>query len=605
VILGTGGSVFQKRLILIEVALGCLMAVLFGRLWFLQITRADFYREKAEQNRLRIIELPAPRGLIMDRQGELLVDNEISFSLVLRREYMKDRQQLLRVLKARFALDPEFVGRKLEEYRLVPTVFPIVLKNRLSFAEIAFTEAHFERFPELTLEWVPTRRYLMGSMASHLNGYVGEVTPAELRLVAFSSRRPGDIVGKTGLERHYNSILTGTKGQQKVFINSIGQITQVVDRIPAAKGHDISLSIDGRLQRVAEELLEGQKGALVAMDVRTGEIYCMVSKPEFDPNMFVGQLSPTVWRQLVEDPDKPMQNKAIQGAFAPGSIFKILVAAAAMAEGVIREDTQFFCAGETTMQGRLVHCWNASGHGAVSLLDAIANSCNIYFYNVGIRLGVDRIHHWAVRMGLGVKSGVDLPSERAGLIPSSEWKRRVYGQKWYSGETISVAIGQGAVSVTPIQVARFMSAVALNAEPPVPRLRLEPGETGRPGAGPLLPAETHQRIVQGMQMVVDSGTGTRARLEGISVAGKTGTAQLINTETAERLKNYATQFKENSWFACFAPVEDPRIAIAVIVEHGGHGGTMAAPIAGEVLRKYFELYPPPGGGQRAEASHGR
>jgi len=602
---GPSGSLFQKRLILFELALGGLLLVLFGRLWYLQITRADYYREKAEQNRLRIIELPAPRGLIMDRQGRLLVDNEISFSLVLRREYMKDNQMLLRVLRERFGLDPAFVDRKLEEYRRVPTVFPIVLKNRLSFAEIAFAEAHFERFPELTLEWVPTRRYLLGSMASHLNGYVGEVTPGELKQTAFASRRPGDIVGKTGLERFYDSMLGGDKGQQKVFINSIGQITQVVERIPSSKGHDLTLSIDTELQRRAEELMEGQKGALVAMDVRTGELYCLVSKPEFDPNLFVNQLSPAQWRQLVEDPDKPLQNKVIQGAFAPGSIFKILVATAALAEGVITEDTQFSCTGETMMLGRLVHCWNASGHGAVSLLDAIANSCNIYFYNVGIRLGVDRIHHWAVRMGLGVKSGVDLPSERSGLMPSSEWKQRVFGQKWYSGETISVAIGQGAVSVTPIQVARFMCAIALNTEPPVPRLRLEPDDRSRPDRKTLLSAALHHRIVQGMQMVVDAGTGTRARLEGITVAGKTGTAQLINTETAERLKNYETRFKENSWFACFAPVDDPRIAVAVIIEHGGHGGTAAAPIAGEVMRKYFELYPLPGADRLVEARRGQ
>ncbi len=435
----------------------------------------------------------------------------------------------------------------------MPAVFPIVLKNRLSFAEIAFTEAHFERFPELTLEWVPTRRYLLGPMASHLNGYVGEVTPEELKQAAFASRTPGDIIGKTGLERYYDSILDGDKGQQKVFINSIGQITQVVERIPSTKGSDLTLSIDAELQRNAEELMEGQKGALVAMDVPTGQLLCLVSKPEFDPNLFVSQLSPAQWRQLVDDPDKPLQNKVIQGAFAPGSIFKILVAVAALAEGVIAEDTQFICAGETMMSGRLVHCWNASGHGAVSLLDAIANSCNIYFYNVGIRLGIDRIHDWAVRMGLGVKTGIDLPSERAGLMPSSEWKQRVYGQKWYSGETISVAIGQGAVSVTPVQVARFMSAVALNAKPPVPRLRLEPDDRPRPDRKPLLPAALHQRIVQGMQMVVDSGTGTKARLEGITVAGKTGTAQLINTETAERLKNYEARFKENSGSA-FAPV---------------------------------------------------
>jgi penicillin-binding protein 2 len=588
-------SIYQHRILIVMAVIGSVFLVLFGRLWYIQITRGDYFRDQAERNRLRIINIPAPRGLILDRKGRVLVDNEISFSLILRREYMEDKGRLLDVIERHLGLERADLEKKLEDFRLVPTVFPIPLKNRLDFAEIAFVEAHRDRFPELSLEWIPTRRYVLGPMASHIFGYVGEVTPEELAQPAFRSLAPGDIVGKAGLERFYNARVKGTKGQEKVFINSIGQITRVVEKIPAQKGRDLPISIDLEIQKKAEEMMEGQKGAVVAIDPRTGEVLCMVSKPEFDPNLFIGHLSRQQWQELVDNPDKPLQNKVIQGTFAPGSIFKILVAAAALGEKLIDPETTFFCPGQTEMLGRIVHCWNASGHGSVQLMEAITNSCNIYFYNVGLKVGVDRIHNWAVRMGLGTRSGIDLPGERAGLVPSSEWKQKTYGQPWYQGETVSVAIGQGAVNVTPLQVACFMCAISTDAAPPVPRFLLEQGPPpARPARVPLLPAEVSDLVVTGMQNVVESGTGTRARLEGIPIAGKTGTAQLINTQTAERLQDYQKEFRENSWFACFAPVGDPRIAIAVIVEHGGHGGTTAAPVAAEIMRKYFELYPLPG-----------
>lgn len=586
-------TLYQRRILFIAAGIALVFLLLFARLWYIQITRGEYYRDQAERNRLRIIELPAPRGLFLDRNGKLLVDNEVSFSLILRREFMKDRDQLLRILDRYFNLERAHVEKKLDEYRYIATVFPITLKNHLCFAEIAYVEAHKERFPELSLEWVPTRRYVCGEMASHLIGYVGEVTADELKQPAFSGVSPGDFVGKSGLERRYNGRLIGRKGQQKVFINSLGEVTRVVDNIPAQKGRDLLLTIDKDIQITAEEVMKDQKGALVAMNPRTGEIYCLVSKPEFDPNLFMGHLSPAKWKEFTDNPDHPLQNKVIQGAFAPGSVFKILVASAALGEGLIDTQTSFSCTGETIMLGRTVHCWETKGHGAVQLAEAIINSCNIYFYNLGLRVGVDKINMWALRMGMGLKTGIDLPGERAGLIPSSAWKKRTTGLPWYQGETISVAIGQGAVSVTPIQVARFMSAIALNRVPPVPHLVANDGEYPRAGlsTGPLLPPEMHDIIVSGMQNVVEQGTGTNARLEGIHVAGKTGTAQIINTETAEKMQNYQDEFKENSWFACFAPVENPQIAIAVLVEHGGHGGTTAAPIAAGIMEKFFTLYP--------------
>jgi penicillin-binding protein 2 len=305
-------TIYQRRILIVMGVLGVLFLILFGRLWYIQITRSDFFLDQAERNRLRIIDLPAPRGLILDRKNRVLVDNEISFSLILRREYMKDKERLLGVLERNLGLERAHVEKKLEEFRYVPTVFPITLKNRLDFSEIAFVEAHKERFPELSLEWIPTRRYVLGSMASHVLGYVGEVTPAELLQPAFQSLAPGDVVGKSGLERFYNAQVKGTKGQEKVFINSIGQITRVVERIPATKGQDLQVSLDLDIQKKAEEMMEGQKGAVVAIDPRNGEILCLVSKPEFDPNLFISARAlGTIWWRIPTNRSRTRSSKEL------------------------------------------------------------------------------------------------------------------------------------------------------------------------------------------------------------------------------------------------------------------------------------------------------
>lgn len=597
-------TVYHRRIVSIGVLIALVMLLLIVRLWYIQVTRSDYYREKAEQNRLRIHEEPAPRGLILDRRGRVLVENELAFSLVLRREYMHNKERLLQVLQRYFGLERQQVEAKLEEYRSVPVVFPITLKNRLKFKEIAFVESHQQSFPELSLDNVSTRHYVYGPMASHLLGYTGEITPRELERTEFAGLKPGDVIGKNGLEREYNRRLMGRKGVVRLYTNSIGQTTGILDKIPPQNGQDLRLSLDLDLQQEAEKQMADYTGALVALDPRTGEIYCMVSKPEFDPNIFTGNLTPQAWKELIENPHKPLQNKVIRGTYSPGSIFKVLVALAGLGEGEITPQTSFFCGGQTNLLGRIVHCWNAGGHGEVHLIDAITNSCNIYFYNVGLKLGVDRIHHWALLAGFGRKTGIDLPGEQSGLIPSTAWKERTYHRPWYTGETVSVAIGQGAVSVTPLQVASFMAAVARNRVPPKPTL-LYGGDASATAGKPLFPVDSWRIVEEGMEDVVSRGTGTRARLPGIRVAGKTGTAQVISTKTAEQMDDYEKRFKEHSWFACFAPVDNPRIAIAVIVEHGGHGGAVAAPLAAGVLEKYFQLYPEPAGSTVKEVAHAR
>jgi penicillin-binding protein 2 len=585
-------TVYRLRILLIGgfIALGCL--VLLARLWYVQITRHDIFRDRADKNRLRIVEVPAPRGLILDRHGHVLVENEVAFSLILRREYIKDRDHLLTTLQSRFDLERGYVEERLAEYRSVPDVLPITLKNQLSFEEIAFVESHKLSFPELSLEHVPTRRYVHNEVAAHILGYVGEITSQELSRPDFADFRQGDIIGKSGLERFYNQRLQGEKGQKHVFINSIGQVTGLLKEMAPRKGEDLTVTLDLDLQLEAERLMKDEIGSLIALNPATGEIYCMVSRPGFDPNLFTGILTSAAWNELINNPDNPLQNKVIQGTYPPGSIFKILVALAALGEGVITPQTSYFCTGQTQMFDRVVHCWFSGGHGSVRLVDAIANSCNIYFYNIGLLMGVDKIHHWALQAGFSRQTGIDLPGERQGLVPSTEWKRRVFNEKWYPGETISVVIGQGAVSVTPLQVASFMSAVALNHRPVRPRLLLDStGEMEEGHEQPLFPPATLQLVIQGMEKVVREGTGQRAALESIRVAGKTGTAQILSTRTAERMRDYEERFREHAWFSCFAPVERPRIVVSIIVEHGGHGGASAAPIAAEIMKTYFSLYP--------------
>jgi len=587
-------TIYRQRILLIGgfIALGCM--VLLVRLWYVQITRGETYREQAEKNRLRVVEVPAPRGLILDRKGRVLAENEVAFSLILRREYIRDRDRLLDILKTRFALEKDYVRERLAEYRSVPAVLPITLKNRLEFEEIAFVESHKLTFPELSLEYVPTRRYVHDAVASHVLGYVGEITTQELRRTGYEHFRQGDIIGKSGLERYYNQHLLGTKGQKHVYINSIGQVTGLLKETPARKGEDLRISLDLDLQLEAERLMKDEIGGLVALNPATGEMYCLVSRPGFDPNLFTGLLTTAKWNELVNNPDNPLQNKVTQGMYPPGSIYKILVALAALGEGVITPQTSCFCSGQTQMFDRVVHCWFSGGHGNVRLVDAIANSCNIYFYNIGQLMGIDKIHQWSVKAGFSHPTGIDLPGENRGLVPSTEWKNRVFHEKWYPGETISVVIGQGAVTVTPLQVASFMSAVAMNRAPVRPRFLLESVTQGPDTpVAPLFPPAALRLVIQGMEQVVREGTGHRAALETIRVAGKTGTAQILNTRTADRMRDYENKYREHAWFACFAPVERPQIVVSIIVEHGGHGGASAAPIAAAIMKAFFALHPLP------------
>lgn len=578
-------TVLRKRLIILMILFSLVFVIYISRLWYLQITRYEYYSRKARENILRILDIPAPRGLILDRKGKIVVDNVYSFSLMLTREYVRNWKDAESVITSYFGIEKRYLEKKLKKYRGVPDSIPILLKKNLSFGEMAFLEAHRFKYPFLSLEEVPSRRYIFGDLFCHVIGYTGEINLKEIKSPKFKGFKVGDIIGKYGIEREYNNVLTGKKGKKIVLVNSIGKITKILKIIPPKRGKTLNLSIDIKLQKAAYEAMGDRVGSVVAIDVNSGGVLCMVSKPTFDPNALVSNIKIKDWQRLITDPDKPFQNRSISGLYSPGSVFKILMALIGLETGKITPDTSFFCSGVTEIGGRIAHCWKKGGHGWVKLKDAIINSCNIYFYNVGIRVGIDNIFKYGTLVGFGKKTGIDLQNEKSGLLPSREWKWKNFHTKWYQGETVSVAIGQGQVLVTPLQLALFMAKIAVNDSSISPFVSYL-SERKRKNVK-IFDDDKLQIVKNAMVEVVERGTATRARIKGIKIAGKTGTAQIIDTKTAEKLKNYKKKYKENSIFACFAPADNPQIAVAVVVEHGGHGGSTAAPIARDVLLEFF------------------
>lgn len=568
--------------------------VLAARLWQLQIIRGREYALQAERNRIRTLDVTAPRGAIMDRNREVLVDNRPSFNILLYREYMKDESATRSFAADNLKVAPADFDALLQRSRRELVFRPLVVKEDVGIDDISIVEAHRHDRPEIQLSPQPRRRYRRGKLAAHVLGYVGDVSDEELSSSVFPDARPGDLVGKSGVERTYNACLTGTDGKRRMLVDSQGRELGILGEIEAVIGGELLLTLEARLQEAAESLLAGKVGSIVAMDPRNGEILAMASAPAFDPNRFASRLSEAEWKGLINDPDRPLQNRAIQNSYSPGSTFKVFMALTALEEGVIDESSRVFCGGAAVYYNRLFHCWS-KGHGYLNVVGAIQNSCNIFFYEMGRRVGIEKIAEHAAALGLGERTGIDLPGERAGVMPSPEWKQRTRGDKWYAGETISVAIGQGAVSVTPLQLLRAVSAVAMGGRLVTPHLLLRAGKPA--GAAPSWPVrelnfrpETTADILAGMWGSVNAGgTGGRARVPGLDICGKTGTAQVIGAETAKKLGSDSELFEDHSWFVGFANRDDPEIAVVVFVEHGGKGGMAAAPLAGEIFRKYFEI----------------
>ncbi len=594
--IGGDQKIPQGRLILVSYGIVLGIILLLLGFWKLQIVQSGHYSDLAEKNRVRSIPIIAPRGKILDRNGRVIVDNYPSFSILLLRDDAAQIQKDLPQITAGLNITPEDLKQQLEEAKIEPKFQPVIVKPEATDADLAFVESHRLDLPELELMMVQRRKYPPNDFLAHVIGYVGEVSPEQLDQQSGDRYKPGDIVGKAGLERQYNDTLTGTDGMRRVIVNSIGKPVRTLDDTEPIPGKPIQLTIDYNLQAVAEQELAGKVGAMIALDPRTGEILAMTSQPSFNPNDFSVRIPSKEWRVLNDDPNKPMLDRAIQAQLAPGSVFKILESAAMLESGVPPPDFQVFCPGYAVFYGTVRHDWDPKGHGEVGLHKAIVHSCDVFFYNVGQRLGIDKIAYYATALGLGKRTGIDLPGEEPGLVPSSEWVERVYHHKWYPGSTISVAIGQGATEVTPIQLLRTVSGIAMGGVFYQPHL-LKDFSPVKVTRFPLS-ENTVEQVTDGMYGVVnEGGTGVfaynilkQAKLQDVEFCGKTGTAQTISAKGLLRLSAAERHhFGYNTWFVGFAPKRNPEIAIAVLVQDTAlEAGGAAAPLAARFIKAYYE-----------------
>jgi penicillin-binding protein 2 len=550
--------------------------------WKLQVQNPDVYSEAAERNRIKSTPILAPRGKILDRDNRVIVDNKASYSLLLNRDEIKPEH--LPAIAEALQLDYSDLSKKIHRMGSLPQ---IIIKDQLTRDEIAWVESHqdAESYPEMQLIKAWRRQYPQDGFAAHVAGYVGEISESELDSQQFINYQQGDIIGKDGLERQYDSTLRGVDGQQRVLVDNMGRERQTETTQEAVPGKDLQTTIDLDLQAVAELAMTDKRGAVVALDPRTGEVLALVSRPAFDPNKFTGRITRSDWDEIANDPHKPLMNRAIQAELAPGSTFKPFTALAGLETGVIDDTTQFHCPGGATFYGHYFGCWKKGGHGTVALHVGIEQSCDVFFYNVANRLGIDRLAEYAELAGFGHKTGIDLPNERESTMPSSKWKMRMFRQKWYAGETISVGIGQGAVTVSPLELAAAMGGLAVGGHWYQPHLvRTAAPKLLRDGK---LNPDNVADVISGMYAVVnEGGTGHVAQLPNIKVCGKTGTAQLASNQVLKGTR-LGQSMKDNAWFVGFAPMEAPEIVVVALFENGEHG-QFAAPIVRDVMKAYFD-----------------
>ncbi|MGH9411002.1 MAG: penicillin-binding protein 2, partial [Vicinamibacterales bacterium] len=604
------------RLTGLQVLIVAAFSALAVGFWVLQVVQHQQYNEMAENNNQRTLALRAPRGLVFDRDGRVLVENRHSYSISIVREHTKDLSRTIRILASVLGLGEPGVRTIVERHRREPTYRPITIIQDASLAQVAAVTAHKLELPDVLIEQIPTRRYL-DALAAHLFGYVGEVNDAQV--ASDPALKSGDIVGQQGIEKAYNNLLVGQDGAKRVVVNSVGREIRTLDEDQPEEGQRLRLTIDYDVQKAVEDGFaaagEGgltDAGAAVILDPRNGEVLGFSSLPAYDPNAFASGIDRATWASLNADAQRPLQDRAIQGRYSPGSTFKMAVALAGLEEGIITPDFKVYCPGHANFYGREFHCWlnYKGGHGTVDLRRAIAESCDVYFYTVANMVGVDKINKWATALGLGVMSGIDLPNEVQGLVPSTRWKLEARHEKWYAGETISVGIGQGAVSVTPVSMAVYTSSLANGGTRVTPHLleAVDDGSGWKPVPPPAPQSQVQidpdklQAIRDGLWMVVNgtdpSATGHGAQIAGHDVSGKTGSAQVISNAGRIAAARSGKDLRDNGWFVFFAPRDHPTIAGAVFLEHGIHGGN-AARVAHHILATYFAkvdgkpLPPPP------------
>jgi len=591
------------KLSVVQYVIVGVMVVLLSGLWRLQILGANNYRALAEQNRIRKVPILAPRGKLFDREGRLLVDNYPSVSCFLVREEGHDLTPDLPVIARGLHMTVDQLNGILKHYRLAPKYQPLPLKQDITPDEEEFIEAHRDEFPELVTIDEQRRLYPRDGFAAHLIGYVGEVSEEMLDNPQYAYYEPGDVVGKSGVEQSYDQLLRGKDGSSDVVVDSHGREVGRLGTEPATPGQGLRLTIDLDIQKAAELALGNRNGAIIAMDPHTGEVLALVSRPTFDPNAFSVRIRRDEWNKLITDPNHPLLDKAIQAQLAPGSTFKIIMAAAGLQEGVA-ETMKVHCSGGASFYGHYFRCWVHSGHGEVDISSAITHSCDVFFYTLAQKLGIDKIAYWAEHLGLGSKTGIDLPGEVAGTVPSTEWKMKNYHQKWYAGETISVGIGQGAVAATPVQMARAIAGITSGGALVRPHV-VFPDEVppdyqqavleSFPGSGKAkvtIDPANWEIITDAMEKVLEpGGTDASAHLEGIDFAGKTGSAQTMSNALANRL-GHSHSVKDNGWFVGVSPRRNPDIVVCVLFESGEHGtlaGRLAAPVIAAFVDKQRRL----------------
>ncbi len=586
---------FVKRAAAVSTALlVVLFSALFAAFWSIQVASHQTYRELAIRNITRTADLPAPRGLIVDRSGRVLAENRINFTLYLVRENVEDLDRSIRRASFFSGKSEAEVRRILDRYGRYAAFARIPIKSNLPQGTVVFIQSREDEFPEFEIGLEPSRTFPLTQRAAHALGHLSEIGDGELAGLAPAGYALGDRIGRSGVEKQYEEFLRGRKGRQTVITNSVERVQRVSGVEKPEIGATVVLTLDLDLQAAAEEFLGEENGVVGVMDLASGGLLALVSRPAFDPELFSREMTPEDWRAIRDDPRKPLQDKFLQGVYSPGSVFKIVMALAGLQEGLIGPESALFCSGSQSFYGRVFHCWNAGGHGRVNLPAALENSCNVYFYNLGQRLDIDTIARYARLLGLGGASGVDLPGEKPGLVPDSAWKAAAQGQRWYPGETISVAIGHGQLNVTPAQMLTLIATVALRGRMPAPHLLERVERQGRvvrafaPRFTRVPIAERHfEEVIAGLFRVVNGeGTGRAARVEGLDICGKTGTSQIITKEHPQyRRLTQEKRFKPHSWFVSFAPRDNPRLAVVVLVENGGDGGASAAPLAGRIYRK--------------------
>lgn len=555
--------------------------ILLSRLWVLQVLQQERWRRLAESNRLRKVPLEAPRGTVKDVNGEILLDNRPAFQLLVFPEEMKDLEETTRFLASIGIASEQEVGSRLK--KAIKTSFlPSVIADNLTFSQVAAIAAHRAEHKELEVHPTTRRRVPLGPVVAHVVGQLGEVTPEQL--AQNPELRPGQLVGRSGLERAYQHVLGGEQGNVVVVVDALGRQVSTLEEEKPVPGRPLTVTLDLSLQREAAKALGPQVGAVVALDPKTGAVRVLLSQPAFDPDLFAGHLEPQKWQELVADPLHPLNNRALQALYPPGSTIKPLYAAAALASGVRTPSQGVFCTGAVNIYGHPYRCWLKGGHGHVALEEAIEASCDTYFYYLARDAGIDRLASWARLFGLGSPTGIELSGEASGLVPDDAWSRRVRGQPWYAGETISVGIGQGPILVTPLQLAVAYSALVNGGYLVTPHLVEGQGKPPKPLG---LPAEALAVARRGMERVVQGNRGTARRLGALpaSLAGKTGTAQVMRKKEGVTWRELPWEQRHHALFVGYAPAEDPRLVVAVVVEHGGDAASVAAPVAGRILAK--------------------